>query len=372
LVELDYYEVLQISKSANGDDIKKAYRKLAMQYHPDKNPGDKEAEEKFKAINEAYQVLSDDEKRGIYDRYGKEGLAGRGGGGGGFDFGDINDIFSSFFGGGFGGNGGQKRKPVDKFQLDTAVEVELSFSEAIFGCKKDIKFKVKKSCDTCSGSGAKDGKLEKCSECGGSGQQHFRQGFMTFAQTCSKCRGEGETIKEKCPTCKGKTYTEIEESVSVDIPEGIDSGNKIRLAKKGNWSKTGERGDLYLVIRVEEDERYVRDGDDIYLEFPVFFTQALLSESVKVPALKEEVELKLSPSVRDKQHFVFKDKGAVSVRTKRRGNFIVQIKMVYPEKLTSEQLELAQKLHESFGYDGEHPHQSELSSLFEKVKGWFS
>ena len=343
-----------------------------MQYHPDKNQGDKEAEEKFKAVNEAYQVLSDEEKRAIYDRYGKDGLNGQGGGfgGGGFDFGDISDIFNSFFGGG-GGSGGGRRRPTDKFQLDSAVELELAFNEAIFGCKKDVKYKIKKSCDDCSGSGAKDGKVEKCKECGGSGQIHMRQGFMTFSQTCSKCRGEGEMASEKCPKCKGKTYIEVEESVSVDIPEGIDNGNKIRVPKKGNQSKTSERGDLYLVIKVKEDEKFVRDNDDIYLEMPVFFTQALLSESVKVPAMSEEVELKLSPSVRDKQHFVFSGKGATNVRSKRRGNFIVQVKITYPTKLTDEQKELVEKLHTSFGFDG-HLEHSEVSSLFERVKGWFS
>ena len=370
MVELDYYEVLQISKSASGDEIKKAYRKLAMQYHPDKNHGDKEAEEKFKSVNEAYQVLSDEEKRAIYDRYGKDGLNGQGGGnGGGFDFGDISDIFNSFFGGG-GSGGGGRRKPVDKFQLDTAVELELEFNEAIFGCKKELKFKIKKSCDDCSGSGAKGGKVEKCRECGGSGQIHMRQGFMTFSQTCHKCRGEGEVAHDKCPKCKGKTYIEVDESVSVDVPEGVDNGNKIRVPRKGNSSKTSERGDLYLVVKVKEDPKFVRDGDDIYLEIPVFFTQALLSESVKVPALKEEVELKLSSSVRDKQHFTFKDKGATNVRSKRKGNFIVQVKITYPAKLTDEQKELAEKLHASFGFDG-HLEHSEVSSLFERVKGWF-
>ena len=370
MVELDYYEVLQVSKSANQDEIKKAYRKLAMQYHPDKNQGDNEAEEKFKSVNEAYQVLSDEEKRSIYDRYGKDGLNGHGrGGGGGFDFGDISDIFSSFFGQASGGGG--RRRPVDKFQLDTAVELELAFNEAIFGCKKDVKYKVKKSCDDCSGSGAKGGKVEKCRDCGGNGQVHVRQGFMTFSQTCPKCRGEGEIAAEKCPKCKGKTYTEVEETVSVDIPEGIDNGNKIRVAKKGNMSKTSERGDLYLVIKVKEDEKFVRDGDDIYLEMPVFFTQALLSESMKVPALGDEVELKLNPSVRDKQHFVFREKGATNVRSKRRGNFIVHVKITYPTKLTDEQKELVEKLHTSFGFDG-HLEHSEVSSLFERVKGWFS
>jgi len=369
LVELDYYEILQISKNADGDEIKKAYRKLAMQYHPDKNPGDKEAEERFKAVNEAYQVLSDSDKRAVYDRYGKDGLNGHGGGfGGGFDFNDLGDIFSSFFG---GSSGGGRRKPVDKFQLDLAVELELAFNEAIFGCKKEVNFKIKKSCDDCGGTGAKGGKVEKCKDCGGTGQMHFRQGFMTFSQTCPKCRGEGEVVAEKCPTCKGKTYTETEDSVSVDVPEGIDSGNKIRIAKKGNMSKTSERGDLYIVIRVDEDEKFVREGDDIYLEMPVFFTQALLSESIKVPALKEEIELKLSPNVRDKQHFVFKDKGVANVRSKKKGNFIVQLKITYPTKLTDEQKELVEKLHESFGFDGHLAH-GEVTSLFDRVRSWFS
>ena len=247
----------------------------------------------------------------------------------------------------------------------------MEFNEAIFGCTKDIKFKIKKSCDDCSGSGAKSGKVEKCKECGGSGQIYMRQGFMTFSQTCHKCHGEGEVAQDKCPKCKGKTYVEVDESVSVDVPEGVDNGNKIRVPRKGNSSKTSERGDLYLVVKVKEDPKFVRDGDDVYLEIPVFFTQALLSESIKVPALKEEVELKLHPGVRDKQHFVFKDKGATNVRSKRKGNFIVQVKITYPTKLNEEQKELVEKLHTSFGFDG-HLEHNEVSSLFERVKSWFS
>lgn len=370
MIDICYYELLEVSKSASQDELKKAYRKLAMKYHPDKNPGDTEAEEKFKAINEAYQVLSDDEKRALYDRYGKKGLEGRMGGGSGgfnFDFGDFDSIFDSFFG---GGNRRSSKGRGDRYNLDMAVSLTIEFNEAIFGCKKEVSFKYKKPCSECNGSGAKGGERVKCPDCGGSGQVFLRQGFMTFSQTCPKCKGEGELVKEKCPKCKGNGYEEVEDKVTVDIPAGVDDQNRIRVASRGNLSKNGQRGDLYISLSVKEDSKYVRDGDDIYLEAPVFFTQTLLSESIKIPTLRGEVELKLKPDTKDKEQFVFRGEGAPNVRTKQNGNFIVQIKIVKPSKLTDEQKELVAKLHESFGFEGK-PHESEYEGLFDKIKHWF-
>ncbi|MDD3467005.1 MAG: molecular chaperone DnaJ [Campylobacterales bacterium] len=371
MIDICYYELLEVEKSANQDELKKAYRKLAMKYHPDKNQGDADAEEKFKAINEAYQVLSDDNKRAIYDRYGKKGLEGQMGGGGsggfGFDFGDIESIFDSFFGG--NSRSGKKSKG-DKYNLDMAIELTIEFSEAVFGCKKETTYKYKKPCSECQGSGAKDGKKTTCQDCGGSGQVFLRQGFMTFSQTCPKCKGEGEIVKEKCPKCKGNGFEDIEEKITVDIPAGVDDQNRIRVAGRGNLSKSGARGDLYIIIAVKEDKKFVRDGDDVYLEVPVFFTQVLLGESIKVPSLRGEVELKLKPDTKDKEHFVFRGEGIPNVRTKQHGNFVIQVKIVKPNKLTSEQKELVTKLHESFGFEGKSS-ESEYEGLFDKIKHWF-
>lgn len=368
MVELDYYEILQISKSADGDTIKKSYRKLAMEYHPDRNPGNKDAEEKFKLINEAYQVLSDEQKRSIYDRYGKKGLdGGMGGGAGGFDFGDLGSIFDSFFGGGSGG----KKKSDDKYNLDVGVEINLSFLEAVFGVQKDVEYTYKKPCSACGGTGAKDGKRQTCPDCGGQGQVYMRQGFMTFSQTCPRCKGEGAIVQEKCPECKGKGHEDIKEKVTVDIPEGVDSGNRIRVGGRGNIGVKGNRGDLYVIIHVKDDEKFVRDGDDVYIEAPIFFTQTLLSESVKVPSLRGEVELKLTPNVTDKQHFIFKNEGVANVRNKRLGNFIVQVKLIYPKSLNDEQAELVAKLQASFGHEVNRHHENELSDVWSRVKNWF-
>jgi molecular chaperone DnaJ len=371
MIEACYYELLEVDKNASQDEIKKAYRKLAMKYHPDKNQGDREAEEKFKAINEAYQVLSDENKRAIYDRYGKKGLEGQmgaGTGGFGFDFGDFESIFDSFFGG--GSRSGSRRSKQDKYNLDTAISVTIEFREAIFGCKQEVAYKYKKPCSECDGSGSKDGKRTICPDCGGSGQLFLRQGFMTFSQTCPRCKGEGEIIKEKCPKCQGYTYEEVEDKITVDIPAGIDDQNRMRVPGRGNLSKSGARGDLYIVISVKEDKRYMRDKDDIYLEVPVFFTQTLLCETIKFPGLRGELELKLKPDTKDKERFVYKNEGAPNIRTKRNGNFIVQIKIVKPSKLTDEQKELVAKLHESFGFEGK-PHEKEYEGLFDKIKHWF-
>jgi molecular chaperone DnaJ len=368
LIELDYYEVLQITKTADGETIKKSFRKLAMEYHPDRNPGNNEAEEKFKLINEAYQVLSDEQKRAVYDRYGKKGLEGGGGGAGGFDFGDLGSIFDNFF----GGNGGTKKKNDDRYNLDVGVEVNLSFLEAVFGTKKDVEYAYKKPCSVCSGTGAKDGKRQTCSDCGGQGQVYMRQGFMTFSQTCPKCKGEGAVTQEKCPECKGKGNEDIKETISVDIPAGVDNGNRIRVSGKGNIGIKGNRGDLYVIIHVKDDEKFVRDGDDVYIEAPIFFTQTLLSESVKIPSLRGEVELKLNPKVTDKQHFTFKNEGVENVRTKRLGNFMVQIKLIYPKTLNDEQSALVEKLQASFGHEVKKQHDHELKDVWTRVKDWFS
>jgi molecular chaperone DnaJ len=371
--EVDYYEVLQVSRDSTGAEIKKAYRKLALKYHPDKNPGDKEAEEKFKLINEAYQVLSDEEKRAIYDRYGKAGLEGQGGGGfSQASMDDIMDIFNSMFGGGFssGFGGRTRRDPSRKYALDFEIELQLAFHEAVFGCEKKLDVKYKQPCHACRGTGAKDGKLQTCDYCGGQGQVVMRQGFMTFAQECPKCHGSGKRITETCPECGGKGYHIAEEQVTINIPAGIDTGNRLRVPGHGNEDANGRRGDLYVTFYVEEDEHFVRHGNDVYIEVPVFFTQAILGESITIPALRGELELKLHKGTKDREQFVFEGEGIPDVHTGRKGRLIAQVKLVMPKKLNDEQKELLYKLQESFGIES-HPHKSTFESAFEKIKSWF-
>jgi len=373
--ELCYYEVLKVSKDATTTEIKKAYRKLALKYHPDKNQGDKEAEEKFKIINEAYAILSDEEKRRIYDMYGKDGLKG-GSGAGGFSsasMDDIMDIFNSMFGENFGfgsSNRGANRASQMPYNLDIELEITLAFNEAIFGCEKEIEIIYKEPCSDCKGTGAKDGKFDICDYCKGHGQVMMRQGFMTFAQECPKCHGKGKSAKESCTTCRGIGGIDKEEVVTVKIPAGVNIGNRLRVPAKGNISNSGHRGDLYVHFDIEDDEQFIRDGDDIYIEVPVFFTQILLSEEIKVPSLEGELSIKLNPKIKDKEHFVFRGKGVPNVNhPSHRGRFIAQIKIIYPTKLSKEQKELIEKLQDSFGIDSK-PHKNIFESTFDRIKKW--
>ena len=367
---MDYYEILQISRDASGAEIKKAYRKLAIQYHPDKNPGDKEAEETFKYINEAYEILSDDKKRQIYDRYGKEGLERQGGGFHANSMDDIMDIFNSMFGGGFGGGGQQRRDPSAKYALDFEIELRLSFHEAIFGVKKEIPITYKVPCEACNGTGAEGGKMTTCATCGGQGQVVMRQGFMTFAQECPHCHGTGQKIESACSSCHAKGYAMHEQTVTIDIPAGVDTGNRLRAQGYGNEDRHGRRGDLYITFFVEEDEHFVREGNDIFIEVPVFFTQCVLGQSITIPSLRGELELNLKPGTRDREQFVFNSEGVADVHSGRKGRLVAQIKMVLPKKLTAEQQEQLVKLQESFGIES-HPHKGAFESAFERVKTWF-
>ncbi len=368
--EIDYYAILEVSRDADKTEIKKAYRKMAKKYHPDKNGGDKEAERMFKLCNEAYQVLSDDEKRAIYDRYGKAGLEGRmGGGSGGFGgFDDLSSIFEEMFGG-FGGR--RQSRDTEKYPLDLGIELEISFNEAVFGCEKEVTYSYKTACKECDATGAKDGKLSPCTTCDGQGQVYLRQGFMTFSQTCPDCQGNGVKISQKCSACKGKGYIEEETTITVDVPKGIDTGNRLRVPGAGNISKSGRRGDLYITFRVQEDKHFVRDGNDVYIEIPVFFTQAVMGDTLKIPSLRGELELKLEVGTRDRQQFVFRNEGIDDVHGHGRGDLIAQIKITYPKKLNSEQKELLEKLQNSFEIEEAKPHESIFESAIEKVKSWF-
>ena len=376
MTDLCYYEILKIEKNADKSTIKKAYRKMAMKYHPDKNPNDKKAEENFKAINEAYQVLSDDKKRAIYDRYGKQGIENMGQGYNDFsngfssNFDDLGSIFEEMFNSGFASHSQRERKTYN-YNLDTEILINLEFNEAVFGCKKTIDFKYKTACKSCKGNGAKDGKLSICKTCNGQGQIHTRQGFMTFAQTCPHCRGTGQGVNIKCSKCKGTGYDKISEKIEIEIPEGINDGNRIRISSKGNIAPNGTRGDLYIQVRVKKDKHFIREDDDIYIEIPIFFTQIALGTTIKIPGLKGELELKIPAGTQDKKHFVFKNAGVKNVNGYGYGDFIVQIKIEYPKTLTQEQKELLEKLQDSFGIQSS-PYQDIFLRMFDKVKKWFA
>ena len=366
----DYYEILEIEKTGDKELIKKAYRKMALKYHPDRNPGDKAAEEKFKQINEAYEVLSDDSKREIYDRYGKDGL--KNGGYSGFSGADFSDLFGDIFeafGGGFGFGGRSARKR-EKFPRDLAIEINLSFKEAVFGCKKEIEIEYKSPCKACDATGSKDGKLSVCGQCGGKGQVFVQHGFMAVGQTCPSCGGEGSKIDQKCKECSGLGYETLKESFEVNIPEGVDEGNRLRVSGRGNVTKSG-RGDLYIVMSVGEDEHFLRDGDNIFVEVPVFFTSIVLGESITLPTLRGEKELKIPQGTKDGEQFIFKNEGVRNIHTGSLGALVAVIKITYPNKLNKEQKELAQKLHESFGHQSM-PYKNLFEEACKKIKSWFS
>jgi len=373
--ELSYYEILEVSQSADKTTIKKAYRAMAKKYHPDKNAGDADAEHKFKLCNEAYQCLSDEKQKSVYDRYGKEGLQGMGGGGGrssgGFD--DLGSMFEDMFNGFSGGRSSRRQNPADmeKYPLDMNVDMYISFHEAIFGCEKEIEFSYKKACRDCKGTGAKGGKLSTCKQCKGQGQVYMKQGFMTFSQTCPVCNGAGSAPAQSCGTCRGNGFEEVREKVTIKVPAGIDSENRLRVSGKGNVGKRGTRGDLYVTFEVKPDKHFQRNGNDVYISIPVFFTQAVAGESITIPSLTDELELKLDVGTRDKQHFTFKGEGIEDVHGHGNGDLIAQVDITYPKKLSDEQKELLNQLQESFGIEEAKPHESVLDSAIDKMKGWF-
>jgi molecular chaperone DnaJ len=381
MTEMCYYEVLEVSKDCSGTELKKSYRKLAMKYHPDRNPDDKAAEDKFKVVNEAYQVLSDEEKRSIYDRYGKAGLEGQGMGRGGFggsNMDDVMDMFNSMFGGaggsaGFGGFGGgrSRRDPSQKYALDFEIELSLEFHEAVFGCEKEVDMTYKVSCEPCKGTGAKDAKLDSCKTCGGQGQVLVRQGPMQFAQTCPHCQGQGQSAKEDCNSCVGKGYHVEDDTVTITIPAGVDSGQRLRAQGYGNEGRNDQRGDMFINFRVKEDEHFVRNGTDIYIEVPVFFTQSLLGETISIPTLNGELDLNLNKGTIDKEQYVFPGEGVVDVHSGEKGRLVAQIKLILPKKTNDEQKELLTQIQESYGVES-HPHKSTFDSTFDKVKSWFN
>ena len=356
---MDYYEILGVSRTATKEEIKKAYRRLAMKYHPDRNPGDKEAEEKFKLINEAYQVLSDDEKRAIYDRYGKEGLEGRGYRPN-YDFNDIFDMFSEIF----GGFEFEEELPYD---LDRAIEVELEFEEAVYGVSKEIEVEYFALCPKCKGSGAKS--KATCPTCRGQGKVVISNGFMRIAQSCPNCEGRGFIIKEKCDECRGRGFIIKKEKIHIDIPAGVDNGMRMRVARKGNEGKRS-RGDLYLIFKVKPSKIFKREGNNLIVEVPVFFTSAILGDKIKIPTLEGEKEIEIKPFTKDKTRLVFRGLGLPDVNSGYKGDLYAILNIVYPKKLNSEQKELLEKLHQSF--TGEiKEHKSILEEAIEKVKSWF-
>lgn len=342
----DYYEVLGVEKNADEATIKKAYRSLAKKYHPDMNPGDKEAEMKFKEVNEAYDVLSDSDKRAKYDQYGHAAFdpaAGGGAGGAGFGgFGDFGDIFSSFFGGGFGGSSSARRNGPMRGD-DIGARVSITFEEAAFGVKKEISYNRVGRCPDCGGSGAAKGSTaETCPKCHGSGQMRVvqRLGGMQFQSTttCDNCRGKGKIIRNPCPNCRGTGFIRVTKKLEVSIPAGIDDGERIALRGQGNDGQNGgPAGDLILQVSVKPHAIFERDGYNIFCEVPLPVTDAILGAEIEIPTLEGNVKYKIPEGTQPGTRFTLRGKGIPYVNSSRRGDLIFQVNVEIPRGLSEKQ-----------------------------------
>ncbi len=366
----DYYEVLGVKKDASAAELKKAYRRVAMKHHPDRNPDDKDAEDKFKEASEAYEVLSDEQKRAAYDQYGHSGVEGMGGmGGGGQGFGSFSDIFGDVFGdifggGGRGGRGGPSRGSDLRYTLDLTLE------EAVKGTEVKIKVPTLVGCKTCGGNGAKPGtSASTCTTCGGHGQVRMQQGFFSVQQTCPNCRGKGKTIGDPCRDCHGQGRVEETKTLSVKVPAGVDTGDRIRLAGEGEaGADGGPAGDLYVQVHVKDHEFFQRDGRNLYCEVPISIFDACLGGELEVPTLDGRVKLKVPAETQTGKMFRLRGKGVVSVRGGAAGDLMCRVVLETPVNLSKRQKELLEELKASMKGQKNSPKQD---SWFEGMKNFF-
>lgn len=378
----DYYELLGVSRDASTDELKKAYRKLAVRYHPDKNPGDAEAEAKFKEISEAYDILKDEDKRAAYDRHGhaafKQGGMGRAGGaGGGFGGHDPFDIFREAFGGGGGGGGifeeffggGGRSAGGSEQGADLRYDLEISLEEAAKGTEKEIRYRRPVSCSKCSGSGAEPGsKKVTCGTCGGAGQVTSNRGFISFRQACPSCQGAGQTIEKPCSACRGEGRVMDSSTVKLRIPAGVATGSKLRSTGKGEAGHLGgQPGDLYIILHVKEHELFERHDNDLFCEVPIKFTLAALGGAIKVPTLFEKGNLKIPAGTQTGTTFRLKDQGIPSLRGGRKGDLLIRVQVEVPSKLKASQKKILEEYAEACG----DPANPVCESFVEKAKKFF-
>ena len=377
----DYYEVLGVEKSASADEIKKAYRKKAMQYHPDRNPGDKTAEEKFKEVGEAYEVLSDADKKARYDQFGFQGVDPNFGGGSGFGgsgfggfggFGDFGDIFSEFFGGGSSRSRGSASNAPRRGE-NVGVRLDLTFEEAAFGCEKEVSVPRIENCAACNGSGSADGVIESCSRCHGTGQVRTTQNFMGMTMqsstACPQCSGRGKIVKNPCNTCKGKGKVRRVQKIKVKVPAGVDEGQSVRVRNEGCvGANGGPNGDLLVEIYLKQHPIFERQNMDVFCEVPITFTQAALGAEIDVPTLDGKIKYEIPEGTQTGKVFQIFGKGVPSVNNpKRRGNHFFTVVVETPTKLSKEQKELLRQLEEGLDKNK----TPKMKKFFDTLKDFF-
>jgi molecular chaperone DnaJ len=366
----DYYEVLGVSRDASDQELKSAYRKLALQHHPDRNPGDHAAEERFKEASEAYQVLSDADKRAAYDRYGHAGLGGQGFGGpftGGVD---IGDIFGDLFGEMFSMGGNQRRASRQQRGDDLRFDLTIDFEAAIFGVETEVKVRRLESCDQCHGSGSASGSGPRsCGQCQGRGQIRYQQGFFSVARTCGTCGGTGQVISDPCQACRGETRVTKELKLNVKVPPGVEDGTRIRYAGEGGAGRHGApNGDLYVVLSIRPHAFFERDGHNLRCVVPISFPQAALGDEIEIPCIGGNVTLKVPEGTPSGKELRVRGRGVPYLNDKGKGDLIVKVVVQIPRKLTRAQRELVGQLAESLAVDN----KPASPSLFEKMKDLFN